>query len=320
MASGIVSGLVLLLVAGVLVVAVIRASRHRMRLEVSVHDHADLIAIARTTRGWCLAGLAFGVVLAFLLASSTSIGLGRMTALAPMALAAGVLLGTIIGELGVRVPQGPTRMAVLENRSARGLLNHPQALSALIGALALGAVLGIGSALGSPDDLGRAGRSLARQCWVTLPDGERAELTSARGPWPGSFYTLPLGVAALVLLCLAAVALAAISRRQRPAPTSVGLDTVLRSWATGNVLTALSGVFLVTSGALALTMLMPLAAADCRPTGQLVLFWVLFVTGPVALCGGLIQVLSLLLGPRIVLDDRPPRSPGDVAPVGVPVP
>lgn len=319
MFGGLVALLIPFLLVAALVVALVLSSRHRLRLDVSVHDDQDVIAIARTTRTWRLVGLALGVAAALVLVlASNSAALGRWMALAPMAVGAGVLLGTIVGELTARVNQGPTRTAVLESRSAKRLLNHPGLGSTLVSAAALGGILLVGSAMGSADDLGRAGRALVRECLVTLPSGETTEMMSRRGPWPGSFYAAPLWLAALCLVALAAVALVAIARRRRPSPQSMGLDTVLRTWAAGNVLAALSGTFLITAGALALSMLVPLAGPDCRPTDQLVLLWILAVLGPVGLCLGLSHLLSLLLGPRIVLDDRPPHAPGEVTPVGVP--
>ena len=323
MFGGLIAVFIPLLLVAALVIAVVLSSRHRMRLDVSVHDHQDVIAIARTTRIWRLVGLAVGVALALALALPLAVnaaGLGRWMALAPMAAGAGVLLGTIVGELTARVSQGSTRVAVLESRSATRLLDHPGLGSSLVSAVGLGGILLVGSAMGSADDMGRAGRALVRECLVTLPSGETVEMMSRRGPWPGSFYAIPIGLAALLLVVLAAVALVAIARRRRPSPQSVGLDTVLRTWAAGNVLAALSGTFLITAGGLALSMLAPLAGPDCRPTDQVVLFWLLAALGPMALCVGLSHLLSLLLGPRIVLDDRPPRSPGDVAPIGLPIP
>jgi len=56
-------------------------------------------------------------------------------------------------------------------------------------------VLGMTTAAGSPDDLGRAGRTLARQC--------SALVGTAVGPWPGSFYTAPLATVVLAGLVLA---------------------------------------------------------------------------------------------------------------------
>jgi hypothetical protein len=61
---------------------------------------------------------------------------------------------------------------------------------------------------------------------------------SSRGPWPGSFYALPLAVALGVLAVLVAIALRAIVARPRPDLDSRGLDTLLRRWSAGNVLTA----------------------------------------------------------------------------------
>ena len=70
---------------------------------------------AAPTRGWRVVGLVVGVVLGVLLlvAGERVDGLGRLTALAPTALGAGILLGTIAGELTARAPVGIRRSATM---------------------------------------------------------------------------------------------------------------------------------------------------------------------------------------------------------------
>ena len=63
------------------------------------------------------------------------------------------------------------------------------------------------TASGAPDDLGRPGRALVRQCSATL--GE------SRGPWPGSFYSAPLALIVVGGLLTAAAALCLVVRRPR---------------------------------------------------------------------------------------------------------
>src|SRR3712207_4896776 len=104
-----------------------------------------------------------------------------------------------ICELRVSAPRGPVRSAALEVRRARNYL--PRRLTAAVagtGAL-LAVVLTATTATGSADDLGRAGRSLVRRC--------SAVQGGASGPWPGSFYALPLALMVVVGLVLAAIAL-----------------------------------------------------------------------------------------------------------------
>ena len=75
------------------------------------------------------------------------------------------------------------------------------------------------AAIGSADDLGRAGRSLTRACSALAVEG--------RGPWPGSFYAWPLIAVVLIGLVVAGVALLSVTRRPRQGEDSV-LDDALR--------------------------------------------------------------------------------------------
>ena len=70
---------------------------------------------------------------------------------------------------------------------------------------------------------------------------------------------MPLAVALLVLGVLVALALHAIVRRPRPDLDSRGLDTALRCWSVGNVLTAATVTVLGTLGPVALIMLSALS-------------------------------------------------------------
>ncbi len=104
------------------------------------------------------------------------------------------------------------------------------------------------TAVASPDDLGRAGRSLATTCGPGC--------TGSRGPWPGSFYTVPLAVGLLLVLVLAVVAARAVVRRPRNGadPDVVRLDDVARRRALETVVAAVGvavGATLAGSGAVA---------------------------------------------------------------------
>ena len=143
--------------------------------------------------------------------------LGRATALAPTVLGAGVLLGTIAGELTARPAVGIRRSAAVETRT---LGVDPAARPR--------------RAAGGLDRPARRGARPRRGLGVRRRPGPRGPVAhpamrrrradgvgqvlvgSSRGPWPGSFYALPLAVALLVLAVLVAVALRA--DRQPPAP------------------------------------------------------------------------------------------------------
>jgi hypothetical protein len=190
-----VSAVVLLLFL-ITVVGVETAMRGRGRsgaLDTSGEWPQPLGRRARTTARWRLAGLGVGIGVGIVAAQLDVLGRGLMLAVPLCALC--VLVGVVIGELRITAPRGPVRSAGLEVRRIRDYL--PRRLTRVVAAatVLLVLVLGMTTAAGSPDDLGRAGRTLARQC--------SALVGTAVGPWPGSFYTAPLATVVLAGLVLA---------------------------------------------------------------------------------------------------------------------
>ncbi len=245
---------VLVLALPVAVVGLVVALLRRVVVTVGVNEHRGVVEVARHTRGWRVVGLLLGgVVAVLLLALGQRVdALGRATALAPTVLGAGVLLGTIAGELSARPAVGIRRSAAVETRTLRAILPRGRAVVLAVSTLLLAGALAIGAAWGTTDDLGRGGRVLSESCTVLDPDLGPVLTASSRGPWPGSFYAVPLAVALLVLAGLVAVALRAIVNRPRPELESRGLDTMLRCWSVANVLTAATVTILGTLGPVAL--------------------------------------------------------------------
>ena len=130
----------------------------------------------------------------------------------------------------MRPRHGPIRTAAVEVRRVGDYL--PRRLGwavAAAGGLLLVLVVAT-TAAGSPDDLGRAGRSLVRQCTPGIVE--------SHGPWPGLFYTGPLAVVVLAGLVLAGVALRAIVRRPGPPvraarPATTWCGTGRPGWSPG---------------------------------------------------------------------------------------
>lgn len=149
--------------------------------------------------------LAVGVLLVVL--TSRVGGLGRGLMLAPAAFGGAQVVGVLVADLLARGSARTPGVAALEVRRVRDFV--PRGLLGLVAgtAVALAALLTWTVAVGDPDDLGRAGRSLAYSCG--------AGCTGRRGPWPGSFYAVPLVAALAVVVVLAALALAATVRRPR---------------------------------------------------------------------------------------------------------
>jgi TRAP-type C4-dicarboxylate transport system permease small subunit len=202
---------------------------------------------ARTTRRWRVAGFVVGVAVAAVTAQQGALGRGLLLAGPLCALC--VLAGVVVGELRVTAPQGAVRSADLQVRGVRDYL--PRRLAGAVGATTalLLVVLSLTSATGSADDLGRAGRSFARRC--------SAVQGGSTGPWPGSFYALPLAAVVVTGLLLATFALRRVVQRPRQGEDPA-VDDGLRRQAAEAVTAAcgllvavpLAGVSLVTAGAL----------------------------------------------------------------------
>ena len=254
---GIVGPLAILVV----VVAAAVALRRRGRALPAVTTDRLRLA-ARTTRRWRVAGFLAGVIVAVVAAQQGALGRGLLLAVPLCALC--ILAGVVMGELQVSAPTGTVRSADLEVRRVRDYLPRRLAGAVAIATALLFVVLGLTTATGSADDLGRAGRSFARQC--------SAVLSGSTGPWPGSFYALPLGAVVLSGLLLAAVALGRVVQRPRQGEDPT-VDDGLRRQATEAVTAAcgllvavpLAGVSLVTAGALNNHVCPPAGAAVVVP-------------------------------------------------------
>ncbi len=155
---------VVLLAVPMALVGLLVALARRVVVTVGVDEHTGVVEIARHTRRWRLVGLLLGAVVAVLLLvlGQRVDALGRVTALAPMALGAGVLLGTIAGELTARPAVGIRRSAVVETRTLSAILPRGRAVVLAVSTALLGGALALGAAWGSADDLGRAGRVFNR--------------------------------------------------------------------------------------------------------------------------------------------------------------
>jgi len=313
---------VLLLAVPVAFVGLVVALVRRVVVTVGVNEHSGVVQIARHTRRWGIVGLLLGAVAAAL---AVALGqrvdaLGRVTALAPTLLGAGILLGTIAGELTARPSVGIRRSAAVETRTLGAILPRGRAVVLAGSTALLVGALAIGAAWGATDDQGRVGRVFSRICTVVQADLGPVTVGSSRGPWPGSFYVLPLAVALVVLAGLVAVALHAIVNRPRPELDGRGLDTLLRRWSVGNVLTAATVTVLGTLGPVAIFMASALADETCGGRAvEAVVAWTAALVGPFAIGAACGLLAGLVLTPTIKVDDLPRPLPGDVAPVGAPV-
>lgn len=283
----------LVLVGGPLLLAVVAfAARSLTRGRVDTRHEWRWVRVT-----WA-AALLVGGVAAWLV--HAIVDLGRGTMLIPTVLGLFVVAGVGLAETVVR-PQRPTgaRTASLAPRRVANYL--PRNLAIAVGASTLVhlATLALTTATASPDDMGRAGRQVAAQC---------GDLGSGAGPYPGSFYSVPLVLLLLVIGLAAAAALVAVVRRPRGfAPDDVK-DDVLRKQSVTRVLAAVGaavaashlGIAFVAGTAL---LRMPCQHAWMGPAG-----WVLVATMPAALV-----LLAWFLGRIVVPGALPAPSPAHPA-------
>jgi len=287
--------LLVLFVVVVLAVAVARLVLvARSAPALTAPPSPELRATARTTRRWRLAGLVAGLGVGVIAAYQGALGRGLLLA-APL-LALCVLAGVLVGELRVSRPQGPLRSAGLAVRRVRDYL--PRALGASVGAATavLAVVVALTTAAGSPDDLGRAGRELFRRCSAATGEGH--------GPWPGSFYTVPLLVVVACGLVAAGLAVTRVVRRPRQSG-DVGVDDALRRSAAEAVTAAVGLLVAVPLAGVGAVAGMAMVGFDCRPGWWNVPIAALAVLVPaaVALAG---WCAAILAGPSRALRPAEP--------------
>lgn len=183
-------------------------------------------------------GLAGGVMAAYSLAGRLEYGRGEM--LAPSVFGLAVVIAVAVGETVVRPrrPAGP-RSASLRTRRIGEYLPRWTAWSVLGTGAALAATLTLTTATASWDDWARGMRVIS--C-TSVGAG------SSTGPYPGSFYSLPLASVLVAVLLVAGVAAHQVIRRPRGlAETDSGEDVLRKRSLT--VIIAATGVAIAFSHA-----------------------------------------------------------------------
>jgi hypothetical protein len=208
-------------------------------------------------------------------AAAGSGALGRGLLLAAPVFGLCVLAGVVAGEISVPPPGGRTRTAALEVRRVRDYLPRGLAGAVIAAAVVLLALLAVTTATGAPDDLGRPGRTLLLRC--------SAALQQSAGPWPGSFYSVPLGAMVVAGLIVAGAALRVVVRRPRTGadPAAIAVDDGLRHRA-ARMITGACGILvaLPLAGACLLTA-SAMWSLSCRPAWWTFTGWVLLALVPV---------------------------------------
>jgi len=215
-----------------------------------------------------------GVIVGVVAARSGDLGTGLLMAAPLFGLCA--LVGVLAGELTVRPPRGRTRTAALEVRRVRDYL--PRLLSRAVGAAGgvLLVLLAVTTSAGGPDDMGRPGRSLTRQC--------TSGMVESHSPWPGLFYTGRLLVVVVVGLLLAYVAVRTIVRRPRPGGADdVAVDDALRRRAARAATGGVGVLIAIPLAGVSLTAAGGLLGISCAPTWSTIAGWGLLALVPVSL-------------------------------------
>ena len=292
----------------IFVLAIIGVSLMRWRRPESGRKVAPsrldaVLASHRKAVGWRWAGLSLGAVMAAWTASMGSLGLGVM--LAPAVFGLCVIGGAVVGEL-VTIPRsGSVSAAALKTRSIGKYL--PRRLGALVMAstIGLGALLVTTTRMGS-GDLSRVRRGVFRACG--------AERSAAYGPWPGLFYAVPLGIAVMIGLLGAGVALRTVVLRPRveSAPDLVVADDALRRRSAEAVVAATGVMVTASLFGVALSALGALVSSACPPTSWTALGVTLLTIAVLTLLAATWCLVLLLSGPRIA----PPTESEDTAVAG----
>ncbi|WP_248579633.1 hypothetical protein [Nocardioides sp. InS609-2] len=239
------------------------------------------------------AGVAAAGATVFRPMAGVDLGLGRGLLLAPAIVGLGVMLGVAVGETVVRPRRAAgLRTASLEPRRVWAYLPRPLSWTvALLGGL-LVATLALTTVTASADDMGRAGRSLGCQT---------GSFSTSHGPYPGSFYSLPL----LAILALVAVvgllAARVVVRRPRGfAPSEYG-DGALRMRSLTVIVAAAGLAIAATHAGVALTAggaLNQIGGSECGAGWMAPVGLSLLVSLPIAV------VVTCWCGLRLLLTDR----------------
>jgi hypothetical protein len=248
------------------------------------------VTVSRHIAIWRWSGIAVGALAALAAAVSGTLGMGLMVA-APV-FGTSVLAGVLAGELSVRAPTGRTRRASIAVRHASDYIPRALACCVATAAAGLGALLTMTTLMGSGDSLGNAGRALIRQC--------SAGLTEGRGPWLGSFYSVPVAIMIFIGLTAAVFVMRQIVRRSRPGDPAAlaAADDILRCRAARTV-TGACGVFVsVPLIASSLITADGLLGISCRPSWWTAAAWALLALVPVWVALLVWSGLAVLAPPR----------------------
>lgn len=280
----------------------------RTRSPLPAPEHAAITRMRERSARWLAAAIGLGLLTAAALLALGDRLLGIGAAVAPAVGGTMLVLTVCLGELLTPRQTTLTRRALPRARSPRDYVTGGPLVLATAALVALGATLLVGTLMGSPDDLGRAGRALTTVC---------GDVTSVRGPWPGSYYAIPIAVAAVVSTAVCVLACRVIATRPAPGAGSESVDDALRRWSTRTVLLALA-----TAGWVTLVPLLALMGSaltgDCTTDAHRALGLVCGAGALVSMALAAGCFVALWVGPGRRNGQTPPPGTADRTPVEVP--
>jgi hypothetical protein len=283
---GIVLFVLLLMVAALVALGLAaRASLSLPAPRTPVEVPAMAREAATSTARWRWAGIVLGAMVAPVTLHLGALGRGLLLAAPAFALC--VLAGVVVGELRLSAPRGTVRRADLMVRRWQDYVPRPLFGVVMSATAVLALVLAYTSGVGASDDLGRAGRWLVRRCSATMTQGH--------GPWPGSFYAVPLAVLVGAGLLLAGVALLRIARRPSQGEDA-GVEDALRQRAAAAVTAAAGLLVAVPLGGVSAVAAIALLGIECRPGWWSAIGWGLVLLIPAAV-GLAVRCLVVLTSP-----------------------
>lgn len=307
MASVLVLPFVLL---AVLAVALLVWLLARSRTPLTAPEHAAVVHLHRRSTRWFAWAVVLALVTTVALFALAGVSLGRVAALAPAVGGMALILVMCVGELRSPRQTTLTRTALARPRRVRDHIGAGPLALATIAVAALATTLVVGTVMGSPDDLGRAGRALTTVC---------GDATTVRGPWPGSYYAIPIAAALLVGLVAAAVTCRTIAARPAPRVEEADVDDAVRRWSTRSVLLTLALVCWATLVPLLLLMTAAHSGGSCTTSSTRALQLTFGAGALVSAVAAIGTFAALCTGPRLRPGQAPPPGSSDRSPVGVPL-
>ncbi|WP_233557998.1 hypothetical protein [Tessaracoccus antarcticus] len=215
-----------------LAAVLIAVPRRRRLVTINEQDFPALARLRSVNTVARVVGLVVGILVVAMLANAERLGLGLL--LSPAVFALTQVLATLVAGAVTHDAARTRGTAGLEVRRLRPYL--PRGLTALAASatVILGLVLAWTTAVGAPDDMGRDGRSFT----YSYPCD--TVCTAGFGPWPGSYYAVPLAVLLAIVVALAVATVLVTVRRPRDAsdPEIVRVDDVVRARAVESVVAA----------------------------------------------------------------------------------